>query len=84
MLVKNINSTHRIEGVSTQYGLSGALKAAKVRLGQHDEKVGDEGSNDLKSEGFQGLNLDLPTLNSAAATAISDNDKHISGDILSI
>lgn len=29
-LVKNINSTHRIEGVETQFGLSGALAASKV------------------------------------------------------
>lgn len=28
--VKNLNSTHRIEGVSTQFGLSGALAAAKA------------------------------------------------------
>ena len=28
--VKNINSTHRIEGVPTQYGLLGALASAKV------------------------------------------------------
>ena len=29
-LVKNINSTHRIEGVPNQFGLSGALAASKV------------------------------------------------------
>lgn len=28
VLVKNINSTHRIEGVSTQFGLKSALAAA--------------------------------------------------------
>jgi hypothetical protein len=28
-MVKNINSTHRIEGINTQFGLSGALEAAK-------------------------------------------------------
>lgn len=28
-MVKNINSTHRIEGINTQYGLHGALSAAK-------------------------------------------------------
>ena len=28
-LVKNINSTHRIEGVPTQYNLQGAYAAAK-------------------------------------------------------
>ncbi|KAF2876092.1 S-adenosyl-L-methionine-dependent methyltransferase [Massariosphaeria phaeospora] len=32
--VKNINSTHRITGVSTQFSLSGALAAAKKRLGK--------------------------------------------------
>ena len=29
-LVKNINSPHRVEGVETQFGLAGALAAAKV------------------------------------------------------
>lgn len=27
-LVKNINSTHRIEGIATQFGLTGARQAA--------------------------------------------------------
>jgi hypothetical protein len=27
-LVKNLNSTHRVEGIPTQFGLSGALAAA--------------------------------------------------------
>lgn len=31
-LVKNINSTHRIDGVPSQFGLEGALAASKVRL----------------------------------------------------
>ena len=31
-LVKNINSTHRIEGVPNQYGLHGALAASKVSI----------------------------------------------------
>lgn len=31
-LVKNINSTHRIEGVETQYGLEGALRAGRAHL----------------------------------------------------
>ncbi|RMZ78464.1 hypothetical protein DV737_g3909, partial [Chaetothyriales sp. CBS 132003] len=31
-LVKNINSTHRIEGVKTQFGLSGALEAGRAYL----------------------------------------------------
>ncbi|KAF2083853.1 S-adenosyl-L-methionine-dependent methyltransferase [Saccharata proteae CBS 121410] len=30
-LVKNINSTHRIEGIPSQYGLSGALNAFKAK-----------------------------------------------------
>ena len=29
-LVKNINSTHRVEGITSQYSLQGALAAAKV------------------------------------------------------
>ena len=29
-LVKNINSTHRIDGVPSQFGLMGALAASKV------------------------------------------------------
>jgi hypothetical protein len=28
-MVKNINSTHRVDGINTQFGLSGALEAAK-------------------------------------------------------
>lgn len=31
-LVKNINSTHRVEGIDTQFGLSGALKAGLAKL----------------------------------------------------
>lgn len=31
-LVKNINSTHRVEGINTQFGLAGALAAAKFDL----------------------------------------------------
>jgi len=31
-LVKNINSTHRIEGVPSQYGLHGALAASKAKV----------------------------------------------------
>jgi hypothetical protein len=29
-LVKNINSTHRIEGIPTQFALTGALNASKA------------------------------------------------------
>ena len=28
-LVKNINSTHRVEGINSQFGLKGALNASK-------------------------------------------------------
>jgi sphingolipid C9-methyltransferase len=31
-LVKNINSTHRVEGIPTQFGLSGALAAGKFNI----------------------------------------------------
>jgi sphingolipid C9-methyltransferase len=31
-LVKNLNSTHRVEGINTQFGLAGALQAGKARL----------------------------------------------------
>jgi hypothetical protein len=34
-LVKNINSTHRIEGIPTQFSLSGALAASKVDIKAH-------------------------------------------------
>lgn len=30
--VKNVNSTHRIEGVGSQFGLGGALEASRVKL----------------------------------------------------
>jgi hypothetical protein len=29
-LVKNINSTHRVEGINSQFGLKGALEASKT------------------------------------------------------
>ncbi|KAK7750991.1 Sphingolipid C9-methyltransferase 2 [Diatrype stigma] len=32
VLVKNINSTHRVDGINTQFGLSGALKTAASKL----------------------------------------------------
>jgi cyclopropane fatty-acyl-phospholipid synthase-like methyltransferase len=31
-LVKNINSTHRVEGIDSQYALSGALKASRAHM----------------------------------------------------
>ncbi|KAI9818208.1 MAG: Sphingolipid C9-methyltransferase 2 [Pycnora praestabilis] len=49
-LVKNINSTHRVEGIPSQFGLSGALNASKVDRtmntakntgGKVEEKVGN-------------------------------------------
>ena len=30
--MKNINSTHRVEGIPNQFGLSGALAASKVDI----------------------------------------------------
>ncbi|KAI0191225.1 S-adenosyl-L-methionine-dependent methyltransferase [Xylaria flabelliformis] len=43
VLVKNINSTHRVEGIPTQYGLEGAFKAAakKIDLKAWAEKNAD-------------------------------------------
>jgi len=37
-LVKNINSTHRIEGIPTQFNLSGALNASKVDIKANQAK----------------------------------------------
>lgn len=31
-LVKNLNSTHRVEGIDNHFGLSGALSSAKYDL----------------------------------------------------
>lgn len=31
-MVKNVNSTHRVEGIKTQFGLSGALAATRADL----------------------------------------------------
>lgn len=39
-LVKNINSTHRIEGVPSQFSLSGALAASKVDIKTNAVKAG--------------------------------------------
>jgi sphingolipid C9-methyltransferase len=44
-LVKNINSTHRVEGIEAQFGLSGALQAGKAHL------AGPKGAN--KAEGSE-------------------------------
>ncbi|KAH8804618.1 S-adenosyl-L-methionine-dependent methyltransferase [Xylogone sp. PMI_703] len=35
-LVKNLNSTHRIEGIDSQFGLSGALSANKVKMSKRE------------------------------------------------
>ncbi|MCJ1408604.1 Sphingolipid C9-methyltransferase 2 [Ptychographa xylographoides] len=42
-LVKNINSTHRVEGVQTQFGLEGALAASKLHTIAHRGKNTAEG-----------------------------------------
>lgn len=34
-LVKNINSTHRVEGIPSQFGLQAALAASKVNTAAH-------------------------------------------------
>ncbi|KAF2237694.1 cyclopropane-fatty-acyl-phospholipid synthase [Viridothelium virens] len=38
-LVKNLNSTHRIEGVPNQFGLKGALEAAKAKRSAYNSPV---------------------------------------------
>ena len=53
--MKNINSTHRIEGVPSQFGLSGALAASKVDAAAHRLKsaaggLGDQVRNILRAE----------------------------------
>ncbi|MCJ1299864.1 Sphingolipid C9-methyltransferase 2 [Hypocenomyce scalaris] len=37
-LVKNINSTHRVEGIQTQFGLTGALASSKVNMAANKAK----------------------------------------------
>lgn len=54
-LVKNINSTHRIEGVPTQFGLRGALAASNVDAAANRFKnvaggLGDQVRQALRSE----------------------------------
>jgi hypothetical protein len=41
--VKNINSTHRVEGINSQYGLSGALAASNAHLAAKQGKDGTSG-----------------------------------------
>jgi sphingolipid C9-methyltransferase len=38
-LVKNINSTHRVEGIPTQFGLSGALASGKFNVKTSEVKI---------------------------------------------
>lgn len=54
-LVKNINSTHRIEGVNSQFGLTGALAASKLDAAANRAKnslgsLGDQVKNALRFE----------------------------------
>lgn len=46
-LVKNINSTHRIEGVPSQFGLMGALASSSSKVHDHDDD--DAASGGAKS-----------------------------------
>ena len=53
-MVKNLNSTHRIEGVPSQFGLQGALAASKVSLAANKVKntasrLGEQVKNALGS-----------------------------------
>lgn len=43
VLVKNINSTHRVEGIDTQFGLSGALTNGRAKLLAKKTKEGVKG-----------------------------------------
>ncbi len=54
-LVKNINSTHRIDGVPSQFGLTGALAASKVDAAANRVKnaaggLGDQVRQVLRAE----------------------------------
>jgi cyclopropane fatty-acyl-phospholipid synthase-like methyltransferase len=48
-LVKNINSTHRIEGVPTQYGLLGSLKSCKANLQSWAQSMAFKSSSDTRN-----------------------------------
>jgi sphingolipid C9-methyltransferase len=48
-MVKNINSTHRIDGIASQFGLSGALKKCKVDLRAWAAKNNVTSSTELTS-----------------------------------
>jgi sphingolipid C9-methyltransferase len=54
-MVKNINSTHRVEGVKTHYGLEGALRAGRAHLldkqsGSGVSALGDSVKQALRSD----------------------------------
>lgn len=54
-MVKNINSTHRVEGINTQFALEGANAAAKVKQAANKVKgaagsLGETVKNALKVE----------------------------------
>ena len=54
-MVKNINSTHRIEGVPNQFGLAGAIAASNVDVTVNRAKalaggLGEKVKNALRSE----------------------------------
>ena len=49
-LVKNINSTHRVEGINTQFGLAGASRAGKTRsLGDKQAAIAGSLEESVKS-----------------------------------
>lgn len=54
-LVKNINSTHRVEGIPSQFGLAGALAASKVNIAANRIRdaaggLGEKVKNAFKSD----------------------------------
>ncbi len=53
--MKNINSTHRVEGIDSQFGLTGALAASKTDTAANRIKIvsgslGDQVQSALKAE----------------------------------
>jgi hypothetical protein len=95
-LVKNLNSTHRIEGVPSQYGLSGALRAAKFRFGEiaasrgeagavdDDDEDGGDAKEDESRPGQGGSSDNEGFKLHAAVTTTADEDKVVPGDIMSM
>ncbi len=54
-LVKNINSTHRVEGIPSQFGLAGALAAGQAHNAGHKATdatsgLGDQVKNVLRTD----------------------------------